>query len=115
MNEFVTWEIIGSYAGAVMIVGLVTQLLKYFPIIEKIPTQALSYILSLLTLTASQLALQTFDLSSFGLNLVNAVIISLAANGAYTGMTKIIAAQEERMERETVVEVDKPADAEVEI
>ena len=28
MNEFVTWEALGSYAGAVMMVTLITQLLK---------------------------------------------------------------------------------------
>lgn len=113
MNDFVTWEIIGTYAGAVMVVGLITQLLKYFPVIEKIPTQILSYALSFVILTASQLALNTFSLASLGLNLVNAVLVSLAANGAYTAMTKIIANQEERIERETVVEVDRPLDPEI--
>ena len=32
MNEFVTWEALGSYAGAVMMVTLITQLLKGTPL-----------------------------------------------------------------------------------
>ena len=31
MNEFVTWEALGSYAGAVMMVTLITQFLKGTP------------------------------------------------------------------------------------
>lgn len=110
MNDFVSWNLVGSYAGLIMVSGVLTQLLKYFPIIEKIPTQLLTYILSFALLTASQLALNTFAAATVGLNLINAAIVSLAANGAYTAMTKVIAVQEERIEREIVVEVDKPAE-----
>lgn len=112
MNDFVTWEIIGTYAGSVMVVGLITQLLKYFPVVEKIPTQILSYILSFVTLTASQLALGTFSFATLGLNLVNAVLVSLASNGAYTAMTNVISTQEQRIAKETTVEVTKPEDPE---
>lgn len=110
MNEFVSWELVGSYAGLIMVSGVLTQLLKYFPVIERIPTQALTYILSFLLLCVSQLALGTFIWTGFALNFINAAIVSLAANGAYTAMTKVIAVQEERIDRETVVEVDKPVD-----
>lgn len=112
MNDFVTWDIIGTYAGAVMVVGLITQLLKYFPIVEKIPTQLLSYLLSFVILTASQLALNTFSLASLGLNIINAVLVSLASNGAYTAMSDIIANQEARITKETVLEESKPTDPE---
>jgi hypothetical protein len=112
MNDFVTWDIIGTYAGAVMVVGLITQLLKYFPLVEKLPTQLLSYLLSFIILTASQLALNTFSLASLGLNIINAVIVSLASNGAYTAMSNIIANQEARIEKETMLEEDNSADKE---
>ncbi len=112
MNDFVTWDIIGTYAGAVMVVGLITQLLKYFPVVEKLPTQLLSYLLSFIILTASQLALNTFSLASLGLNIINAVIVSLASNGAYTAMSNIIANQEARIEKETMLEEDNSADKE---
>ena len=112
MNDFVTWDIIGTYAGAVMVVGLITQLLKYFPIVEKIPTQLLSYLLSFVILTASQLALNTFNLTSLGLNMINAVIVSLASNGAYTAMNNIIVSQEKRIQKETMLEEDNSADKE---
>jgi hypothetical protein len=112
MNDFVTWEIIGTYAGAVMVVGLITQLLKYFPVVEKLPTQLLSYALSFVILTASQLALNTFSLASLGLNLVNAVLVSLASNGAYTAMSNVITNQEARIAKETVLEASKLTDPE---
>lgn len=104
MQEFVTWEIIGTYAGAVMIVGLITQLLKYFPIVEKLPAQGLSYVISFILLTTSQFALGTFTWQLLGLNLINAVIISLASNGAYSAMTKVITSQEARIEKEEKLE-----------
>ena len=32
MNEFVTWQSLGTYAGAVMMVTLITQFLKQTPL-----------------------------------------------------------------------------------
>lgn len=110
MNDFISWEMVNSYGGLIMICGILTQLLKYLPVIERIPVQLLTYIISFVLLTVSQLALGIFTVQLFGLNFVNAAIASLAANGAYTAITKVIKVQEERIERETVVEVDKPAE-----
>lgn len=102
MNEFVTWEIVGTYAGLMILVGVFTQLLKYFPVVEKIPTQFLSYVLSFVFLTASQLALATFTWAGFALNFINAGVISLAANGGYTAMKTTIESQVARIEKESV-------------
>lgn len=100
MKEFVTWELMGTFGGAVLVVGLITELLKNFRYVEKIPTQALTYILSFILLTASQLALNTFAWSVFALNVVNAAVISLASNGGYTAVTNIIKTQKIRQEEE---------------
>ena len=39
MNEFLTWGSLGTYAGAVLFVGMVTQLFKGVGFVQKIPTR----------------------------------------------------------------------------
>ena len=45
MNEFVTWTSLGTYAGAVMMVTIITQFLKQTPL-RNINTNLLAYIVS---------------------------------------------------------------------
>ena len=42
MNEFVSWETLGTFAGCAMLVGILTQFTK--GLFSKLPTQWLSYI-----------------------------------------------------------------------
>ena len=48
--EFVTWEMLATYAGALAMVLIVTQFTKNLSFIAKIPTQVWSYIVALLVL-----------------------------------------------------------------
>ena len=83
MNEFFTWSILGTYAGAVLATSLITQLLKGIGFIDKIPTRIFSYIISFIVLLAANFFMGEFTLGSAALCLVNAVVVSLAANGAF--------------------------------
>lgn len=87
--EFVTWELLGTYAGAMAMVGVVTQLTKNIGFISKIPTQLWSYILALVVMYAANFFLGQLTASNAVLILFNSVIVSLGANGGYDGVSRI--------------------------
>lgn len=87
--EFVTWELLGSYAGAMAMVGVVTQLTKNIRFVSKIPTQLWSYIISLVVMYAANFFLGQLTASNAVLIIFNAVLVSLGANGGYEGLTRV--------------------------
>lgn len=86
--EFFDWSTLGTIAGASAAVGILTQLTKNIPGINKIPTQVWSYILSLVILIVSQAVGGTLTIAAAGLAVINAAIVSLAANGGYELMQR---------------------------
>lgn len=105
MNEFVTWTTLGTYAGAVMMVTIITQFLKQTPL-AKLNAQLLAYIVAVAILIGAE-AFNGSAVTVQGviLCLLNAVIVALAANGTYdaatTGMVKKV--KEEEFPLEEVV------------
>lgn len=91
--EFFNWDILGTMAGAVTAVGLLTEITKGIPGIRKIPTQAWSYILALVVLVASQAVMGGITLANAGLAVINAAVVSLAANGGYEAIARIKASK----------------------
>lgn len=92
--EFFTWDKLGTYAGAAVLVALVTQLTKELPYVKKIPTQVWSYTLAVIVLIASQVFTGSLSGSSAALALANGVLVSLAANGGYSLITRVKSATE---------------------
>lgn len=88
MNEFFTWQGLGTYTGATVFTALVTQMTKGIPLIDRIPTRLWCYIVALVTLTAATLVTLGWDISAMALNAANAVVVSLAAQGGYTVATQ---------------------------
>lgn len=93
--EFVTWEVLGTYAGAIAMVGVITQLTKNIKYISVIPTQIWSYILALVVLYTANFFMDQLTVSNAVLILFNAVIVSLGANGGYEGITRLIGGAED--------------------
>lgn len=87
--EFFDWSMLGSYAGAVMAVGVITEITKGIPLVRKIPTLVWSYILALFVLLMAMLFTDGFTAEGAGLALFNAAVVSLAANGGYEAMNRI--------------------------
>ena len=83
MNEFFTWTTLATYAGATAAVGLITQLFKGVGFIDKIPTRITSYAIALVVLLAATFFTGGLTLEAGALCVINAVVVSLAANGAY--------------------------------
>lgn len=87
MNEFVTWEALGSYAGAVMMVTLITQLLKGTPL-GRWNSQLVAYLMAAALLVGAEAAnSRPLTVQSTVLCLLNAVMVALAAGGAYDAAT----------------------------
>ena len=83
MNDFFTWAILATYAGATLATTLVTQLLKGIGFIDRIPTRIFSYIVALIILLMATFFTGALTWDAAALCVVNAVVVSLAANGAF--------------------------------
>ena len=87
MQEFFTWAMLGTYAGAVVAVTLITQLIKEWGALKTVPTQLVSYVIALVVLLAAAAFNNALTLADGALCLFNAVIVSLAANGGFDAVT----------------------------
>ena len=88
MNEFFTWTTLATYAGATLATSLVTQLIKGLGFIDKIPTRITSYAIALVVLLAATFFTGGLTLEAGALCVINAVVVSLAANGAYDAIAR---------------------------
>ena len=98
--EFFDWNMLGTYAGAVMAVGVITEITKEIPGIKKIPTLAWSYILSLVVLLAAMFFGTGFTAEGTALAFFNAAVVSLAANGGYEAIQRVKAIRPAEKEQE---------------
>ncbi len=87
--EFFDWNLLGTYAGAVLAVAILTQITKGIPGIARIPTQLWSYLLALVTLLLAMAFGPGFSASGAVLALFNAALVSLAANGGYAAVERV--------------------------
>ena len=90
MNDFFTWAILATYAGATLATTLVTQLLKGIGFIDRIPTRIFSYVVALIILLMATFFTGALTWNTAALCVVNAAVVSLASNGAFGAVaTKI--------------------------
>ena len=88
MNAFFTWTTLATYAGATLATSLITQLIKGLGFIDKIPTRITSYAIALVVLIAATFFTGGLTLEAGALCVINAVVVSLAANGAYDAVAR---------------------------
>ncbi len=83
-TEPFTWEQLATIAGATTATLLIVQLLK-LPMdkIWKIPTRFIAYVIALVIMIIATAATTGLTWSNAGLAAINAVIVALAAMGAY--------------------------------
>jgi hypothetical protein len=90
MNEFVTWTSLGTYAGAVMMVTLITQFIKQLKFMENVNSQLISYVVAVLLLLGSLCFSHSGEVvnpETVILCFVNAITVALGSNGIYDGVT----------------------------
>lgn len=94
--EFFDWSVLGTFAGATAAVGILTQLTKGIKIFDRLPTQIWSYVLALIVLAGSLVFTNgidfanMFDIGRFALVFINAAMVSIASNGGYEVVKRII-------------------------
>lgn len=88
--NFFDWSYLGTFAGALAAVALTTQMIKNLPGIKRIPTQLMSWILAVVVLILAHAFGGTLDAQSAVLSLFNGAMVSLAANGGYAALKRVM-------------------------
>lgn len=87
-GSFYTWGMLATYAGCLAATMIITQFLKpIWP--QKIATQFLSYIIAVIILILANLFIGSLTWETAGISVLNAVVIALAANGAYNDIVEM--------------------------
>ncbi len=87
-NTFFTWEYLLTFAGCVLATGVLTEWLK--SLLPNIHEQVISYVIAFVIMIAAQLAtggMKSWDVAA--LDVLNAVVVSLSANGAYDAIINV--------------------------
>lgn len=87
--NFFDWSYLGTFAGALVAVTLLTELTKNLPGIKRIPTQLYSWLLAFVVLILSILFTDALSIQNAALSVLNAAMVSLAANGGYAALKRI--------------------------
>lgn len=88
MDQFFTWQTLATLAGCTAATTILTQFLKN--LFKKLPTQWLTYIIALVVLTAATAATgAATDWTGWAILPLNAVIVSLGSNGAFSAAKRI--------------------------
>ena len=82
-SGFFDWGVLATYAGATAATIAVTQVFKGVGFIDRIPTRLFAYIVALIILIAATAFTDGITPESAALCIVNALMVSLASNGAY--------------------------------
>lgn len=82
MNEFLTWAILGTFAGATGITVLIVQFIKPLSWLQKIDTRIIAYLTALVILVAATLVTGG-TVTDIILAILNAFIVAAAAMGTY--------------------------------
>jgi hypothetical protein len=98
MSEFFNWEMLGTYAGCTATVGVITQFVKGVGVLNRIPTQIVTYVLALVLMLLASVFTGGVTVEGAVLTVFNAVVVSLASNGGYSAVERI----GEKMKQEDV-------------
>lgn len=81
MEQFITWDILTTYATFVTIVFMVVEFTKDLKLINKIPTKYWSFIVAFILLTVVNAVTNNFKVVDIILYALSGISISLGANG----------------------------------
>lgn len=88
--NFFDWSYLGSFAGALAAVALITEMVKNVAILKKVPTQIVSWVLAVIVLILAQFFTGALTAESAVLALLNGAMVSLAANGGYAALKRVL-------------------------
>ena len=88
MDGYFTWQTLLTYSGATLATTVITQFLKEIKALDRLPTRILSYFTALVIMLASILATEGFAWGDLAIAAINAVVVALAANGAFDAVKR---------------------------
>lgn len=95
MDNFLTWDYLLTFAGCLAATMVATQVFKN--ILKNVPAQLISYIFALAIIIVAQLATGKMEgWAMVALDVINAGVVSLSANGGYDALTGIFGKKEEK-------------------
>lgn len=80
-NDFLSVDYVTSYLGSIVVIMLITQFVKELPLISKLPTKYLVFIIALVHLMI--FVRPELVLEAIALTLINALLLTLTATGGY--------------------------------
>ena len=90
MMTFFDWAFVGTFAGALAVVSLITQLVKGWAFLAKVPTQILTWALGFVVLILADVFGGTLTVEKAVLDVINGGLVGLAANGGYAAVKRIM-------------------------
>lgn len=87
MDQFFSWQTLATFAGSSAATAIITQFLKNT--FSRLPTQWLSYIIAVVILYAATYFTGALTVASAAIIPLNAVLVALASNGAYSAVIRI--------------------------
>ena len=87
MDNFLTWDVLLTFGGCVAGTALLTEFLKKQ--FAKINPQIVSFVIAAVLLGVGHLATGTWVWAEAPLYLINAVAVSLSANGGFDAVKKV--------------------------
>ena len=110
MENFLTWEVLETYASFVSIVYMVVEFTKEMKFIKKIPTKYWSFIVAFILLIITNLVIKNFKLVDIILYGLTAISISLGSNGLsnFNKENKVAGSTSDKV----MEPIDKPTDIE---
>lgn len=89
ITDFLTWDFVATFAGATVVTVAITQFTKGF-VAKYIPAQAWSYLVALSVILLASYFTGTLTVSYGVLSAINAIFITLASNGGYDTVSKMV-------------------------
>lgn len=81
MENFLTWDVLTTYASFVSMVFMVVEFTKELKLVKKIPTRYWSFFIAFILLCATNIVMNTFRVADIILYLLTSISISLGSNG----------------------------------
>lgn len=89
-ENFLTIDYVKTFLGTVVVTMLTVQFLKELPVIKKLPTKYLVFLVALFNILICSMLTNNFSLCGLYLIFINAMLITLTCTGGYDFTTKKI-------------------------
>lgn len=104
MDQFFTWSFLATFAGCATATAVITQFIKNLKPFKNVATQWVAYGIALVLLFAATYFTDGLTGPVTALIPFNAILIALAANGAYSAITRVTRVNQATTEFKTEAE-----------